>query len=362
MQQRTAGQPLRVALLGYGLAGVVFHAPLLASTPGVTITGIMTNNAERQAQARHDFPDAHILQHVSEIQRDQYDFAVIATTNRFHASLAESLLRAGIPVVVDKPLASSVAEAEAMIATSEATGMPLSVFQNRRWDGDFMTVRQVIAAGELGSIARFVSRFERFRATPKVGSWRELPDPAEGGGLLFDLGSHLIDQAIQLFGAPHSVYAEVRITRPEALVDDDTFVSLHFGPDGTGPIAHLWMSAIAAIPGPRFLVQGARGSYAIDELDPQEPQLKAGLRPGDSGYGVNPHRAPGKLVIAGADDEPVTREMPTLPGTYQQFYAGFRDTLLHGTPPPVDPRDSLRVLRVIAAAQQSATSHQVVTL
>ncbi len=362
MQQHPNEHSLRVALLGYGLAGRVFHAPLLATTPGITIAGILTNDPLRQAEARRDFPDARILRDVSEIQRDQFDFAIIATPNRLHAPLAITLLKAGIGVVVDKPLATSVAQATEMIATSTATGTPLTTFQNRRWDGDFLTVCQVIASGALGPVARFISRFEVFRATPRTDSWQEERGVDTGNGILFGLGSHLIDQVLLLFGMPHSVFAEVHTTRPGAQVDDNAFVAMAYGPPKTGPIVHLWMSSIAAIPGPRFLIQGERGSYAINELDPQERQLRAGGHPGDADWGINDSRAPGKLIVAGSGDVPLIHTVPTLPGTYQQFYAGFRDSLLHGTPPPVDPRDSLRGLEIIAAARHSAETHQVVHL
>ncbi len=360
MQQHVVGQSVRVALLGYGLAGRVFHAPLLATTPGVTIAGILTNDPKRQAEAHRDFPAARILREVSEIQRDQFDFAIIATPNRFHAPLAITLLKAGLGVVVDKPMATSVAQAREMIATSTATGSPLTIYQNRRWDGDYLTARQVIDSGALGTVARFISRFEVFRATPRTDVWQEEAGDDTGNGILFGLGSHLIDQVVLLFGVPDTVYAEVHTTRPGAHVDDNAFVALSYAPDKNGPIVHLWMSSIAAIPGPRFLIQGERGSYAIHELDPQERQLRAGGHPGDADWGVSHTRAPGKLIVAGSDEVPLTHTVPTLRGTYEQFYASFRDTLLHGAPPPVDPHDSLRGLEIIAAARQSAETHQIV--
>src|SRR5215472_16614287 len=240
--------PTRVAIIGYGLAGAVFHAPLISSTPGMTVAAIVTNNAERKEQAQRDFPKATILSSAGQIWREPnlYDLVVVATPNRSHLPLGIAAMNAGLSVVIDKPLSTSVSSAEQLIATSERTGKLLSVFQNRRWDNDFLTVRHLLDADLdlLGPITRFESRFERYRATPRQNAWREFPAPKEAGGLLFDLGSHLIDQALLLFGQPTHVYAEVDKRRPGALVDDDSFVTLYFA---GGVRAHLWMSAVTRI-------------------------------------------------------------------------------------------------------------------
>ncbi len=305
----------RVAVIGYGLAGAVFHAPLIASTPGMTLAAIVTNNPERQAQAQSDFPKATILSSAGQIWREPalYDLVVVATPNSSHLPLGIAAMNAGLPVVIDKPITASVSNAEQLISTSERTGKLLTVFQNRRWDNDFLTVRRLLDADLdlLGTITRFESRYERYRATPRQGAWRELPGEEEAGGLLFDLGSHLIDQVVQLFGLPTHIYAEVEKRRPGALVDDDTFVALRFA---GGVNAHLWMSVVTRIPGPRII-----GGIHIDG--------------------------------------PV--EM--LPGAYEQYYALLREALVNGGPPPVDPRDTVAVLRIIEAAQQSAQSGAVMS-
>jgi predicted dehydrogenase len=207
----------------------------------------------------------------------------------------------------------------------------------------------------LGMITRFESRFERYHATPRQGAWRELPGEEEAGGLLFDLGSHLIDQALQLFGQPTQVYAEVEKRRPGALVDDDTFVALRFA---NGVYAHLWMSAVTRIPGPRMRISGLLGTYEKWGLDPQEEAIGTGMRPGDPDWGLEPREKWGRLStdIGGIHiDGPV--EM--LPGAYEQYYALLREALVTGGPPPVDPRDAVAVLRIIEAAQQSASSGTV---
>jgi predicted dehydrogenase len=350
----------RVAIIGYGMAGAVFHAPLIASTPGMSVAGIVTSNPERQAHAQRDFPKATILSSAGQIWREPnlYDLVVVATPNRSHLPLGIAAMNAGLPVVIDKPITASVSNAEQLIATSERTGKLLTVFQNRRWDNDILTVRRLLDADLdlLGTITRFESRFERYRAAPREGAWRELPDEEEAGGLLFDLGSHLIDQAVQLFGLPTHIYAEVEKRRHGALVDDDTFVALRFA---SGVNAHLWMSAVTRIAGPRIRISGLRGTYEKWGLDPQEEALRTGMRPGDDGWGLELAEKWGRLStdVGGIHiDGPV--EM--LPGAYEEYYVLLREALVTCGPPPVDPRDTVTVLRIIEAAKKSAQSGTVV--
>jgi scyllo-inositol 2-dehydrogenase (NADP+) len=343
---------LRVGIIGYGLAGAVFHAPLVAAAPGMTVAAIVTSSAQRQTQARRDYRAAMIYATAEEMfaHAARLDLVVVATPNRVHVPLGRAALEAGLPVVIDKPIAPSVSEAERLIAVAQRTGKLLTVFQNRRWDNDFLTARQLIAADLLGPITRLESRFERFRPTPKTGAWRERPEPEEAGGLLFDLGSHLIDQAIVLFGPPVSVYAEVDARRAGAVVDDDTFVALRFA---GGQVAHLWASVIPRHPGPRLRLIGLRGIYEKHGLDPQEEALRTGGRPGDEGWGHEPRERWGHLVTE-VGGLAVESRVATLPGSYETFYTFVRDALLAGGRPPVDPTESLAALRVIEAAQESA--------
>jgi scyllo-inositol 2-dehydrogenase (NADP+) len=352
--------PLRVAIIGYGLAGAVFHAPLVAATPGMAVAAVVTTNPERQAQARHDFPQATILGSVDEIWNNaqDYDLVVVASPNRYHAEQGIAAMQAGLPVVIDKPLAPNAIQAQGLIAVSQKTGVPFTCFQNRRWDGDFLTVRKLINSGLLGPITRFESRFERYRATPKPGAWRELSDPAEAGGLLFDLGSHLIDQAMQLFGRPERVYAEMPLRRPGAQVDDDTFVALQFS---NGVNAHLWMSSVAVEPAPRFLVRGLSGTFTKYGLDPQEDKLREGRRPGQYGWGADSLEYWGKLV-ADASGIAINSKIETELGAYETFYASVRDALRDQAPMPVDPADVVNTLHVIEAAQRSAQMGNVVAI
>jgi scyllo-inositol 2-dehydrogenase (NADP+) len=354
-----SGQPLRVAVIGYGLAGSVFHAPLVDVTPGMAVAAIVTGNDERRAQATRDYPHARLLSSPDDVwaSADGYDLVVVATANRAHAPLTLAALDAGLPVVVDKPMAASSADARAVVDASRAAGLLLTVFHNRRWDTDFLTVRHLIAEGTIGAPIRLESRFERFREEPKAGAWRELADPADAGGTLWDLGPHLIDQACVLFGEPTHLYAEVERRRPGVEVDDDAFVALRFpGGESVG----LWMSQVAAIAGPRVRVSGLRGAYEQPGMDSQEEALRSGLRPGQPGWGVAPPETWGRLVTGGP--EPADRWIEPRPGTWEVFYARVRDALIAGGPPPVDPVDGLRAIELIEAAHRSAINRQVLRL
>jgi scyllo-inositol 2-dehydrogenase (NADP+) len=351
---------LRAGIIGYGLAGAVFHAPLITSTPGMRVAALVTGDAERQARARRDFPAAAVYATAQELLADPsaLDLVVVAAPNRAHLPLGLAALDAGLPVVMDKPLAPSFVAGEELIAAAERAGKLLTVFQNRRWDNDFLTARRLIAADLVGPVVRFESRYERFRPAPKPGAWRERPDPEEAGGLLFDLGAHLIDQALLLFGPPVSVYAEVETRRPGALVDDDVFVALRFA---GGQVAHLWMSALPRLLGPRLRVVGRRGVYEKYGMDPQEDALRRGERPGVAEWGREPRESWGRLATE-AGGLAFDGGVETLPGSYETFYAALRDAMTSGGPPPVDPRDALAVLRVIAAARDSARTGATIHL
>ena len=352
--------PIRAGIIGYGLAGAVFHAPLIAATPGMRVNAIVTSHPERRARASSAFPSAAIYASPDVLFSDphQLDLVVVATPNRAHAALGIAALQAGLPVVIDKPFASSSAEAERVVQVARESGKLLTVFQNRRWDNDFLTLQRLIASDSLGPVVRVESRFERFRPDIKPDAWRERPDPEEGGGLLFDLGAHLIDQARVLFGQPVSVYAESDIRRAGAEVDDDTFVALRFA---GGQVAHLWMSVIPRQSGPRFRVVGTRGVYEKHGLDPQEDALSRGMRPGHLGWGIEPRERWGHLSTS-AGGLAVDGVVETLTGSYETYYALVRDALIAGGPPPVDPADSLAVLRIIEAARESARSGRVIAL
>ncbi|KUH36776.1 MULTISPECIES: Gfo/Idh/MocA family oxidoreductase [Streptomyces] len=353
--------PLRVGLVGYGLAGSVFHAPLIAATEGLVLDTVVTANEERRRQARDTFPDVRLAGSPDELwdRADELDLVVVASPNRTHVPLATAALEAGLPVVVDKPVAGTAAEARALAALAERRGLLLSVFQNRRWDADFRTLRALLDAGELGEVQRFESRFERWRPRPK-GGWRESGAPEEIGGLLYDLGSHVVDQALVLFGPAVRVYAEVDVRRPGAEADDDTFVAVtHAG----GVRSHLYVSATTAQLGPRFRVLGSRGGFVKYGLDPQEAALREGARPvAGEPWGVEPEALWGRV---GAGESPLTgggRPVPTLPGDYPAYYAAVAAALRDGTPPPVTAGEAAAALDVLEAARRSARDGVAVAL
>lgn len=351
----SAADAIRVGLIGYGAAGAVFHAPLIAATPGLRLSAVVTSNPDRAQQARHDHPGVRVVDSTERLwtEANGLNLVVIASPNRTHVPLALAALQAGLPVVVDKPLAPTAAEGRLLIEEAERRQLLLSVFQNRRWDGDFLTLRRLLNQGVLGRVFRFESRFERWRPTPKVG-WRERGAPEEAGGVLYDLGSHLIDQALVLFGPVRQVYAEVARQRVGVQVDDDSFVALTHT---SGVRSHLWMSATAAQLGPRMRVLGSGGAYTKFGLDVQEDALRQGGAPSDSGWGHEPEDRWGRL---GAGEE--IRPVRTEPGCYPCCYAGVVRALRDGAPPPVDPRDAVAGLEVIEAAQRSAAENRVISI
>jgi scyllo-inositol 2-dehydrogenase (NADP+) len=319
---------LRVGLIGYGTAGAVFHAPLIEATAGLTLKSVVTSRPVSAGVRALERPD--------QLWED-HDLVVVASPNRTHVPLATAAIEAGIPVVVDKPFAPTAEEARTLTMLASERDVPLTVFQNRRWDGDFLTVRSLLADGALGQVHRFESHFDRWRPVPKSG-WRELPGRAEAGGVLFDLGAHLIDQAVQLFGAPTSIYAEVNRQRSDVEVDDDFFLALKHP---SGVLSHLASSSLAQHPGPRFRILGSSAAYTKHGLDVQEAQLKAGGRPGDPDWGVEPAADWGRL-----GDTPVE----TRRGSYQYFYTAMVSALREGTPVPVAPESAIATLEVIEAA------------
>lgn len=346
---------VEVALVGYGLAGSVFHAPLIAAQPRMRVAAVVTSSAERAERARAEHPGVRVVPHPEELfaAPDGIDLAVIATPNHTHAPLARQALEAGLPVVVDKPFAVAVDDAENLVRRAEQSGLALSVFQNRRWDGDFRTVRELVETGRLGRVRRFESRFERWRPVPK-GGWREVGTDEQGAGILLDLGSHLVDQAVTLFGPVASVYCELDRRREGITTDDDAFVALtHTG----GVRSHLWMSAVAPQLGPRFRVLGSEAGYVTHGLDPQEDALRSGRRPeSDSLWGtVDPER----WGVLGA--EPDFAPQPTASGAYPEFYSAMAAALLDGGPVPVDPRDAVTTLRLLTKARESAALGVTVT-
>jgi scyllo-inositol 2-dehydrogenase (NADP+) len=338
---------LRVGIVGYGLAGRIFHGQLIRAEPGMRVAAVVTRNPQRQSQAAAGHPGVVVHPSLDEmLDAGALDLVVIASPNDQHAPGALACVEAGVPVVVDKPLGLDAAQARGVVEQAAEVGIPLSVFQNRRWDSDVLTLRRLLAEGEIGAVLRFESRFERWRPTLTAGKRSEQTGP--GGGILLDLGSHLVDQAMHLFGPVVDVHGEVAARRGGA--DDDVFCSLEHE---SGVRSHLSATALAGAPGPRMRVLGTRGAYVVEPLDGQEVMLRAGRGPEDPAYGVEPVERWGRLH-RGDEIQQIRSER----GRWDLFYAAMVSALTDGTPMPVDPWDAVRALEVLdrvrAAAPQAS--------
>jgi predicted dehydrogenase len=334
---------VRIGLAGFGFGGKVFHAPLLASAEGVEFIGVVTRSPERRAEV--DKLGLTAYDDLAALAAAGAQAVAISTPAATHAELALEAIGLGLAVVVDKPFTLDAASAREVVTAAADAGVLLSVYQNRRWDSDMLTVRKLIADDALGDVRRFESRFERW--APDRG-----PGPA-GGGTLRDFGSHLVDGALHLFGPASRVYAEVR---GDGDLDDDVFLALHHE---SGVESHLWGSWRQAAPGPRFRVTGTTGTYIVDGLDSQEPVLKAGKSPADLGdrWGVEPEQAWGRLY-RGASGANVRSER----GRWDTFYPAFGKAVAGDGPVPVDPWDAVRTMDVLDAARTSAATGRAVSL
>ena len=356
---RSAHQPIRVALVGYGFGGSTFHAPFISAEPRLDLAAIVTNNQKRQATVRRRYPNATVCGNIGDLLAmiDAIDLVVISTPNSTHVEIATAMLSRGRPVVVDKPVAPTAAEVRHIAAVAAKVGSSIVPFQNRRWDGDFRTVEELVGSGEIGALYNVESRYERWQPAVSLDverAWKQSAAQGAGTGIFYDLGTHIIDQAVVLFGRPTAVFAQLATRRRGALVDDDTFATLIY-PDG--PRVHLYASAVAANPGPRFRLLGSEGAYVKFGMDPQEEALVAGHEPTEASWGIEPESAWGTLTLTSAQ-----RRLPTRPGSYQLFYAGMAEHLIDGAPAPVDIEDAIVTAEIVDAAQRSSHSRSVVKL
>jgi scyllo-inositol 2-dehydrogenase (NADP+) len=354
-KQERGGPIVRVALIGFGPGGAYFHAPLIAATPGLTLSVVVTSDEGRRAQALRDYPGVTVVASAAELwdRSSEIDLVVIATPNRTHAPLVLAAFDHRMHAVVDKPFAVTTAEGRTMADAARAAGRLLIPYQNRRWDGDFLTVRALLAEGAFGTVHHFESRFDRWRPQA-TGRWRESGEPGVAGGLLYDLGSHLIDQALLLFGPVTAVYAELDTRRPGVTAADDVFVSLTHA---NGVRSHLYASALEAQATPRFRVSGSVASLVKWGFDVQEAALKAGVKPGGGAWGQEPPERWGMLGT-----ETASAPVPTQAGDYPAFYAGVAAAIRDGAPPPVHVHEAIAMLNVIEAAQRAARERRVVEL
>jgi scyllo-inositol 2-dehydrogenase (NADP+) len=336
---------VRTAIIGFGLSGRMFHARVMKSVPGFEIATVVSS---RESDVEEEVPRAAVVGSEDVVFQDpNIDLVVITTPNELHASLATRALESGKHVVVEKPFSVTAAEGEAVVACAKRMNRVLSVFHNRRWDSGFLTLREALEAGHLGTVYVYEARFERFRPLVRGERWRE---QARGGsGVLYDLGSHLIDQAVCLFGKPRGVYCDLAAQRPGAVVDDYFTVLL----DYDALRVTLTSGCVVGVPGPVLVAHGDKGSFIKQALDPQEEALKAGRTPDNSeGWGLDGDNA--QLFTLNGDGTKSPQPVATIPGSYHRFYAELHAAITSGSPPPVPPEDAVAVIRIIEACLRSS--------
>jgi scyllo-inositol 2-dehydrogenase (NADP+) len=344
---------VRVGLIGFGLAGQAFHAPVIQGVPGMELACILERRGTR---AREKYPEVRVARTLEELLADKnIQLCVIATPNDSHFELARACLLAGRDVVVDKPFAPTLAESEALVRLAGERGRLITVYQDRRWDGDFGTVKRIVESGTLGTVVEYECRYDRFRPEPKPNAWRERADQP-GAGVLFDLGPHVIDQALVLFGEPRAITASAFCQRETSRVDDAFDVCLEYA--GLRAMARARMIAFA--PGPHFLIHGTKGTFVKYGMDPQEARLRGdnvpqGLDWG-ADWGVEAEEFWGTLSLV---DEPSVK-VKTERGDYRGFYANVRDAIEKKAPLEVTPQQALRTMRALMLAHKSSRERRTV--
>jgi scyllo-inositol 2-dehydrogenase (NADP+) len=342
-------QQYAVGLMGYGTGGAIFHAPIIAATPGLRLARIASRSANPE-QVGRAYPGVSLDDTPQAMLDDPaITLVVVCTPNASHYALARAALLAGKHVVVDKPFVLSSAEGDELAALAGERGLLLSVYHNRRWDGDFLTLRRAVASGELGPVHTYRAHFDRYAPQVKV-RWKEQAQP--GSGVLWDLGSHLIDQALQLFGLPRAVTAHLSTQRDGAQVEDAFELVLDYGKCK----AVLHAGALVRAPGPRYEAHGSQGSFIKYGVDTQEDALKQGARPGDAGWG---HDEPARYATITTADG-ASRTVETVPGAYEAYYRGVHEAIASGTPAPVSAHDAVAVVRVIECAYRSHLERRTV--
>lgn len=329
---------IRTALIGFGVAGRFFHAPLIRAVDGIDLHVLVQRKRDDDAGTG----DLSIVGDASEVFSDPaIDLVVIATPNVTHFDLARRALEAGKHVVVDKPMTVTADEARELIALADAQNRVLAPFHNRRWDADFLTIRRLLAEGGLGRVVSVESKYNRFRDKPRPGAWREAATP--GSGILYDLGPHLIDQALHLFGNPESVSASVRVEREFSSVDDAFDLWLNY----PRLLVTLQAGMLVREKTPRFVIRGTKGTFIKYGLDPQEEALRKGAIPGGDDWGREPRDLWGTLITDRGDER-----IESARGNYLRFYENVRDTIRGEAKLEVRPEDGLRVIEIIESARR----------
>jgi predicted dehydrogenase len=337
---------IEVGLIGYGLAGRAFHAPVISAVPGLRLAAILQRSGNEAAEK---YPGVRIVRNMDELLAiAEIRLVVIATPNDTHYEFARKCLMAGRDVVVDKPFTTTLEEAKALAQFANDRGRLLTVYQNRRYDGDFQAIRKLVDEGTLGRIVRFETAYDRYRPQLKPGAWRETKRP--GSGILFDIAPHLIDHALVLFGLPEAVTADVRIERENAVADDAFDIMFQYP---RGMRAVLRSGILAAAPRPRFVLHGTKGSLVKQTFDPQESNLRRGHIPADGPWGVEPEENWGVLTVPHGDTF-AQRRIPSAPCDYRDYYANVRDAVLGKAQLAVTPERSVNVMRLLEMARESS--------
>lgn len=339
--------PIKVGLVGYGKSARIFHAPFIQHIPELSLKTVVQRHDD---DAREDYPEVEIVRSTEALLKDEeVDLVVITTPNTSHYKLARLALEAGRHVIVEKPFVTASTQAQELIELAEQQGLLLSVYQNRRWDGDFLTIRKLIDSGAFGRLVEYESRYDRFRNHPKAGkAWRE--KDLAGSGILYDLGSHLIDQAQVLFGLPEIITADIRRQRSFGETDDYFDLDLHYG---SGLKVILKAGMLVREETPRFRLHGTKGSFVKYGMDPQEEALKEGRRPGDENWGEEPETRWGTL-ISEVNGNSVERKVETEQGCYQEFYREIIRAIGQGGKPAVTAEEARNTIRIIELAKRSS--------
>ena len=338
------------AIIGYGLSGRVFHAPFLDMMEEFKLRSIVQRHGSSSIE---HYPDALVVRDYRELLKDEaLDLIIICTPNTTHFQMAKACLESGKHVVIDKPFVTTSKEADTLIRLSKETGKKIFIYQNRRWDGDFQTIRTLLAENILGDILEYEAHFDRYRPQVPQGKWREEDRP--GGGLVYDLGSHLIDQALVLFGMPDAIAADIREQRSNSKVDDYFNIKL-FYPAHT---AVLKAGMFARNAGPRYKIHGRQASYIKYGLDPQEMALKSGVKPLGEKWGHEDEEDWGDLIYE-EEERLVNRKLETIPGAYQDFYRNVHDVLVQGKDQMVKPEEAANVISLIELAFESSAAKEI---
>jgi scyllo-inositol 2-dehydrogenase (NADP+) len=343
-----------VGLIGFGLAGRSFHAPVIRAVPGLRLAAILQRSG---SDAAEKYPDVRLVRTLEELLSiKEIQLVVIATPNDSHYPLAQQCLAAGRDVLVDKPFTTTLEEATALVKFAKEQCRLLTVYQNRRYDGDFQAVVQLAASGTLGRIVRFESNYDRFRPQLRPGAWRERSGP--GTGIFFDLAPHLIDHALLLFGLPEALTADIRIEREGAVADDAFDLAFHYP---RGLRADLRSSILAAATRPRFLMHGTQGAFLKQTFDPQENNLRRGCIPTDAAWGAEPEENWGLLTLS-ENGTFSQRRISSVNCDYRGFYANLRDAILGKAALAVSPEWALDVMRLLELARQSSNERRTVSV